>query len=81
MQAATKLASDSMAEQFQRKLEAFEASHGKPLKPEYRQKAHLLFPGLADLVRHPAITDVVARLLGRDLLVSRRATIRTDACA
>ena len=89
MQAAEKLASDNVAERFQRngyfaplpaisaadahecrrKLEAFEAEHGKPLKPEYRQKAHLLFPWLADLVRHPAITDSVARLLGPDLLV------------
>ena len=89
MEAAEKLASDNVADQFQRngyfaplpvigaaaaaecrrKLEAFEAAHGKPLRAEYRQKAHLLFPWLADLVRNPAITDTVARLLGPDLLV------------
>jgi len=58
----------TVAAECRRKLEAFEAAHGKPLKPEYRQKAHLLFPWLADLVRDPAITDTVARLLGPDLL-------------
>jgi non-heme Fe2+,alpha-ketoglutarate-dependent halogenase len=59
----------AQAAECRRKLEAFEAGHGKPLRPEYRQKAHLLFPWLADLVRNPAITDTVARLLGPDLLV------------
>jgi ectoine hydroxylase-related dioxygenase (phytanoyl-CoA dioxygenase family) len=57
------------ASALRRKLEAFEAGHGKPLKPEYRQKAHLIFTWLADLVRHPAILDNVERVLGPDILV------------
>ena len=56
------------AGEYRGRLEAFEAAHGKPLKPAYRQKAHLLLPWLADLVRDPAITDTVARILGPDLL-------------
>lgn len=52
-----------------RDLEAFEAAHGRPLRAEYRQKAHLLFTGLADLVRDSRILDHVERVLGPDLLV------------
>jgi non-heme Fe2+,alpha-ketoglutarate-dependent halogenase len=57
------------AGEYRRRLEAFEAAHGKPLKPEYRQKAHLLFTWLNDLVRHPKILDHVEQVLGPDLLV------------
>jgi non-haem Fe2+, alpha-ketoglutarate-dependent halogenase len=59
----------AQATELRRKLEAFEAAQGGPLKPGYRQKAHLLFTWLADLVRHPAILDNVERVLGPDLLV------------
>lgn len=51
------------------RLEAFEASHGGPLKAEFRQKTHLLFPWLAELVREPRILDVIETILGSDLLV------------
>lgn len=57
------------AAECRRKLEAFEAANGKPLRMEYRQKAHLLFTWLADLVRHPGVLDNVERVLGPDLLV------------
>ena len=57
------------AAECRRKLEAFEAANGKPLRMEYRQKAHLLFTWLADLVRHPRVLDNVERVLGPDLLV------------
>jgi non-heme Fe2+,alpha-ketoglutarate-dependent halogenase len=57
------------AAQYRRRLETFEAANGTPLKMEYRQKAHLLFTWLADLVRHPKILDNVERVLGPDLLV------------
>ncbi len=36
-----------------------------------RNSPHLLFPWAADLVRHPAVLDAVADLLGPDLLVLR----------
>jgi non-heme Fe2+,alpha-ketoglutarate-dependent halogenase len=57
------------AAEYRRKLETFEAANGRPLKMEYRQKAHLLFTWLADLVRHPKVLDNVERVLGPDLLV------------
>jgi non-heme Fe2+,alpha-ketoglutarate-dependent halogenase len=57
------------ATELRRKLETFEAENAQPLKAEYRQKAHLLFTWLADLVRHPKVLDNVERVLGPDLLV------------
>jgi ectoine hydroxylase-related dioxygenase (phytanoyl-CoA dioxygenase family) len=57
------------AAEYRRELETFEAANGKPLKLEYRQKAHLLFTWLAELVRHPKVLDHVERVLGPDLLV------------
>jgi ectoine hydroxylase-related dioxygenase (phytanoyl-CoA dioxygenase family) len=52
-----------------RRLEAAEAAHGGRLGAELRQKPHLLFTWVADLVRHPAILDAVESVLGPDLLV------------
>jgi non-haem Fe2+, alpha-ketoglutarate-dependent halogenase len=52
-----------------RRLENFEAVHGSPLKKEYRQKSHLLFPWLAELVRAPEILDVVETIVGPNILV------------
>ena len=49
-------------------LETIEAGMGGPLRGDLRHKAHVLFPFLADLVRHPAILDAVEDLLGPDLL-------------
>jgi len=49
------------------KLETFEAAGG-PLAGRIRQKSHLLFTWLADLIRHPAILDAVEDVLGPDLL-------------
>src|SRR6266404_9207648 len=49
-------------------LEAVEARMGGPLRGDLRHKSHLLFPFLADLVRHRRILDPVADLLGPDLL-------------
>ena len=51
------------------RLEAIEAAHGGTLAGDLRHKPHLLFPWLADLVRHPAILDAVEDVLGPDLLV------------
>jgi len=49
-------------------LEAIEGGMGGPLRGDLRHKAHLLFPFLADLIRHPAILDPVEDLLGPDIL-------------
>ena len=53
---------------YRRRLERFEASTGAPLAGDFRHKPHLLFTGLADLVRHPRILDAVEDLYGPDLL-------------
>ena len=54
--------------EYRRHLERFEATTGGPLRGEIRHKTHLLFPWLADLVRHPRILDAVEDLYGADLL-------------
>jgi non-heme Fe2+,alpha-ketoglutarate-dependent halogenase len=59
----------SEARDYRRRLEAVEAERGGTLTAEIRQKPHLLFTWLADLVRHPAILDAVEDVLGPNLLV------------
>src|SRR5688500_13644520 len=49
------------------KLEAHEKRAGGPLKGKLRQKTHLLFPWLWDLVHHRGILDPVEDLLGPNL--------------
>jgi len=49
-------------------LESIEAGMGGPLRGDLRHKTHLLFPFLADLVRHPKILDAIEDLLGPDIL-------------
>jgi chlorinating enzyme len=51
------------------RLERYEAANGAPIPARYRHKPHLLFPWLADLIRHPRILDAVETILGPDLLV------------
>ena len=50
------------------KLETIEAEMGGPLRGDLRHKTHLLFPFLAELVRHPGILDAVEDVLGPDIL-------------
>jgi len=50
------------------RLEAIEADHGGRLPPRTNQKPHLLYPFLADLVRHPRILDAVEDVIGPDIL-------------
>ena len=49
------------------KLEAFEAVAG-PLAGKLRQKSHLLFTWLNDLIRHERILDAVEDVIGSDIL-------------
>jgi hypothetical protein len=51
-----------------RALEAVEAGTGGPLRGDIRHKAHILFPFLAALIRHPVILDAVEDLIGPDIL-------------
>jgi len=50
------------------RFEATEAEHGGRLPPWINQKPHLLYPWIADLVRHPRILDAVEDVHGPDLL-------------
>jgi ectoine hydroxylase-related dioxygenase (phytanoyl-CoA dioxygenase family) len=50
------------------RFEAAEAAHGGRLPPRINQKSHLLYPWIAELVRHPRILDAVEDVLGPDLL-------------
>jgi len=60
--------SEAEARALRGKLETIEAGMGGPLRGDLRHKAHLLFPFLAGLMRHPAILDAVEDLLGPDIL-------------
>jgi non-heme Fe2+,alpha-ketoglutarate-dependent halogenase len=60
--------SEPEARRLRATLEAIEAGMGGPLRGDLRHKAHLLFPFLADLIRHKAILDAIEDLLGPDLL-------------
>ena len=50
------------------KLEAFEATQGGKLEPAQRNKSHLLFKWLDDLIRDPRILDPIEDLIGPDIL-------------
>jgi hypothetical protein len=66
--APVKVMDEADAVQLRGKLEILEAGMGGPLRGDIRHKAHLLFPFLADLVRHKAILDAIEDVLGPDLL-------------
>lgn len=57
------------ARAYRRKLEAFEAEHGGPLRGELRHKTHLIFTWLDALVRLPVILDAAENIIGPDILV------------
>ena len=50
------------------KLEAFEAAHGGKLEPQHRNKAHLLFKWLDDLIRDARMLNPVEDLIGPNIL-------------
>lgn len=52
----------------QRRLERFEARQGGPLRGSHRNKCHLLFTWVDELIRHPTILDAVEDLIGPDIL-------------
>jgi ectoine hydroxylase-related dioxygenase (phytanoyl-CoA dioxygenase family) len=53
---------------YRARLEEVERAHGRPLGGLLRQKCHLLFTWLDELIRHPRILDAVEDVLGPDLL-------------
>jgi non-heme Fe2+,alpha-ketoglutarate-dependent halogenase len=50
------------------KLEAFESAQGHPIEGAQRNKSHLLFKWLDDLMRNGRILDAVEDLIGPDIL-------------
>jgi non-haem Fe2+, alpha-ketoglutarate-dependent halogenase len=66
--APIRIMAEDEAAALRRALEAVEAKMGGKLRGDLRHKSHLLFPFLADLVRHPVLLDAVEDLLGPDLL-------------
>src|SRR5579864_7130028 len=60
--------SEAEARALRAHLETIEAGMGGPLRGDIRHKAHLLFPFLADLIRHPKILDAIEDVLGPDIL-------------
>ncbi len=60
--------SEAEATEVRRSLEAHEAREGKPLRADLREKSHLLFTWLADLVRQDRVVDAVEDLYGPNIL-------------
>ena len=61
------LAADEVAT-LRSQLEAFEATQGGHLEPPQRNKSHLLFKWIDDLIRDDRIIDPISELIGDDVL-------------
>jgi chlorinating enzyme len=57
------------ARQYRDRFETYERTIGESAHRRLRIKAHLAFPWLVELARHPRILDAVEDILGPDLLV------------
>jgi non-haem Fe2+, alpha-ketoglutarate-dependent halogenase len=53
---------------FKRKFDELEATVGGEAQSRYRMKAHLPFPWLTELTRHPRMIDAVEDLIGPDVI-------------
>jgi hypothetical protein len=53
---------------YRARIEAFEAAQGQPVNGLQRNKTHLLFKWLDDLIRDDRIVDVMEDILGPDIL-------------
>ena len=53
---------------FRKALENYEKQEGEPITGSTRNKSHLLFPWVDELVRHPKILDPVEDLIGPNIL-------------
>ncbi len=61
--------SPERAAAYRTEWEAYEARTGGPIKGQYRYKSHLVFPFIDQIIREPAILDLVECVLGPDILV------------
>ena len=53
---------------YRAELEACEAGSGGPIGSNMRHKVHLFFTSAGEIIRHPAILDVVEDVFGPDLM-------------
>ena len=60
--------SDEETRELRAKLEEFEATQGGKLESAQRNKSHLLFKWLDDLIRDPRVLDPVEDLIGPNIL-------------
>lgn len=63
-----KVLDDTQVASNRTKLESFEAAQGKPIGGAQRNKSHLLFKWVDDLMRNSKILDAVEDLIGPDIL-------------
>src|SRR5580698_4279314 len=56
------------ADALRARLETFESGTTGPISGKLRQKSHLLFTWLNDLIRHPRILDAVEDVIGPNIL-------------
>ena len=61
--------SPAEAAECRRRFEAIEEAIGDEAQSRFRIKAHLPFPWLTELIRHPALLDAVEDLIGPDIIV------------
>ena len=61
--------SEQEARELRVQLETYEATHGPVMKSPYRNKPHLVFKWVAEVIRNPKILDLVESVLGPNLLV------------
>ncbi len=59
---------EAEAARYRRKLEEFEAEQGGPLSGALRNKSHLLFRWVDELMRNEAVLDAVEDLIGGNIL-------------
>ena len=61
--------SPAEAAELRARIEGYETQTGEEVNKRLKIKAHLAFPWMCDLARHPAIVKAVQSLLGPDLLL------------
>jgi non-haem Fe2+, alpha-ketoglutarate-dependent halogenase len=57
------------AAEYRRRIEAYEKASGEEVNKRLKIKAHLAFPWLVDIARHPRIVAAVQALIGPDVLL------------
>lgn len=67
------------ARQYRANIERYEAQTGENVNKRLKIKAHLAFPWLCELARHPAIVSAVQSLLGPDVLLFGASAFAKDA--